>query len=1157
MTSSTETAVMWPAWSPANPADLARYVVPAVVARHAQIPGPSPESALVRLGGVWGALQDAGVAYALPRSGPEAGGQWVRPPGEVLVAPGSGTCLDLALVLAGACAHAGLQCAVLTLAPVEPGGPGHAVTAVLLDRSWPWVDARAVSARDSEGVSPHVWHQPPPGFMDEVQADVSGPPRAVVVLDPNQLARSSPGGQGAGDLGEAVRAGYAQLTSPGYGWGVAVAPQEGMGRFVPAPIPGVLPLRELYLTPTRETSALRLVRPEYRLTPFQGRDETTVLHDFCHRILQGTATGVAVVTGVGGAGKTRLALKLAERLQEEGWYAGALRVDGNDSASPVSPAWLAEVTAPLCVIVDYADARIQETQRLLQVVRRRPGPPAVVLLTARSAEGDWQEQILGSAVQDGHPVLTEQVTLPESHPRPGEILVRTWHELAPTDVADDEPLMLSSRADLPTRWTTLDLVLLGWLAAQRPGGSDASERLPASRADLYGEVLDHERRYWRKTYEERTGRMGHRQVLARAAAVLTLISPPSDQASETLRVIPELVDDAQWRFDVAETLRTCLAPSPGEGLAVRPDPVGDHHLLTVAESDPALIQSALAAAATAAELYKRLSVVNRAAGDPGAPDPRAVAILEAFVRTVVVPTAPAGEPLAPWAYVLAIGDAQGGAAEQALIELVEAGEQAVSVEELDQAIPVNATGLWRLGLVAVERRLTEGRAANMAPEHMAGLLGQVSLRRHHAGDRAGALAAIDEAVRLYGELAAANPAAFTPDLAGALNNQANRRSETGDRAGALAAIDEAVRLYGDLAAANPAAFTPDLAMALNNQANLRSETGDRAGALAAIDEAVRLSGDLAAANPAAFTPNLAAALNNQANLRSETGDRAGALAAIDEAVRLYGDLAAANPAAFTPNLAAALNNQANRRSETGDRAGALAAIDEAVRLYGDLAAANPAAFTPDLAMALNNQANRRSETGDRAGALAAIDEAVRLRRDLAAANPAAFTPNLAAALNNQANRRSETGDRAGALAAIDEAVRLYGDLAAANPAAFTPDLAAALNNQANRRSETGDRAGALAAIDEAVRLYGDLAAANPAAFTPNLAGALNNQANLRSETGDRAGALAAIDEAVRLSPRSRGREPGRVHPQPRGGVEQPGQPALGDRGPGRRPGRDR
>ncbi len=47
-----------------------------------------------------------------------------------------------------------------------------------------------------------------------------------------------------------------------------------------------------------------------------------------------------------------------------------------------------------------------------------------------------------------------------------------------------------------------------------------------------------------------------------------------------------------------------------------------------------------------------------------------------------------------------------------------------------------------------------------------------------------------------------------------LNNLSNRLSETGDRAGALAAIQEAVEIYRRLAEANPARFEPDLARSL-------------------------------------------------------------------------------------------------------------------------------------------------------------------------------------------------------------------------------------------------------------------------------------------------------------------------------------------------------
>ena len=62
----------------------------------------------------------------------------------------------------------------------------------------------------------------------------------------------------------------------------------------------------------------------------------------------------------------------------------------------------------------------------------------------------------------------------------------------------------------------------------------------------------------------------------------------------------------------------------------------------------------------------------------------------------------------------------------------------------------------------------------------------------------------------------ARPDAFRPDLAGSLNNLAVRLAALGRREDALAAIQEAVAIYRELAAARPDAFRPDLATSLNN-----------------------------------------------------------------------------------------------------------------------------------------------------------------------------------------------------------------------------------------------------------------------------------------------------------------------------------------------------
>ena len=271
----------------------------------------------------------------------------------------------------------------------------------------------------------------------------------------------------------------------------------------------------------------------------------------------------------------------------------------------------------------------------------------------------------------------------------------------------------------------------------------------------------------------------------------------------------------------------------------------------------------------------------------------------------------------------------------------------------------------------------------------------------------------------------------------------------GRRADAVAPAEEAVTLYRDLAAANPA-YLPDLAGALTNLGNRYSEVGRRADAVAPAEEAVTLRRDLAAANPA-YLPDLAGALGNLGNRYSDVGRPPDAVAPAEEAVTLRRDQAAANPA-YLPDLAGALSNLGNRYSDVGRTADAVAPAEEAVTLRRDQAAANPA-YLPDLAMALNNLGNRYSDVGRTADAVPLTEEAVTLYRDQAAANPA-YLPDLAAALANLGNRYSQVGRTADAVAPAEEAVTLYRDQAAANPA-YLPHLATALSNLGRYQQDAG------------------------------------------------------------------------------------------------------
>ena len=102
-------------------------------------------------------------------------------------------------------------------------------------------------------------------------------------------------------------------------------------------------------------------------------------------------------------------------------------------------------------------------------------------------------------------------------------------------------------------------------------------------------------------------------------------------------------------------------------------------------------------------------------------------------------------------------------------------------------------------------------------------------------------------------------------MAGSLNNLATFLSNLGHREAALAAAQEAVELWRQLAAARPDAFVPNLASSLNNLANRLSDLGQREAALTAVREAVAVLSPFFLALPAAFAPRMLLAVQNYLN----------------------------------------------------------------------------------------------------------------------------------------------------------------------------------------------------------------------------------------------------------------------------------------------------
>ena len=836
-------------------------------------PGPEPDLVAhgqTRVGPharkIFEEFAELGLRYVGEPTDSEPGAQRIRPVNEVLGLR-KATCVDLCVAFCCAALDAGIYPLILTVT-ADGGQRRHAIVLVPMERQW----AMGCDVLIDEGFSREPMLPNREDLRDLVVGSADDPGGTWLAIDVQQVTESDGNWKAALFLGAeyvhdwewdvCVDVGGLRSRTPD-----RVLPPGGHIEKVLAPAYAELP---------EDFTPLQLIRARHNAVPYQQCDEIRQLREWAMMTADATAPSqrgrsgdiaVAVVTGAGGSGKTRLAAQLCHDLSLIGWYAGFLPSTTDVTDEEMSA--LTEVTTELLVVVDYAEeARRGLVARVVRKLQARQSPTRIVL-TARGAD-TWWEEFREEAEQDGTPLsntLSLSIRGKQQVERDPWFFGRMYrravqrfsHDLngvVPTDVEVPEGL-----GD-----TALDVVLRAWLAVC--GDNDAAERAMPTREELYDRVLSIEFARWRQ--EPNLGGIS-RDHLRRAAATLTLLAPKrdTDEVDDVLSRLPEWNREHLLRSRFAELLVQSLLRDDGaEAVSLRPDPVAEHLILTVFGKKPELLDRVL----------PQDPAQVPGLDDPDADDSVVTRKLEwgqqarnacvtltrasSLDREVALRLARRALRERPflWKEALDVALTQGGPLGPALEALIESGAT-LPLGEIDDAIPAGHPALAGAALAAT-RRLAD--SAEPGPGQRAYWANRLSIRLSDVGERKAALVAAREAVELYRGLAEASPQAYMPALAASLNNLAAFLSGVGERGEALVAAREAVEVYRVLAEASPQAYMPDLAMSLNNLAIRLSEVGERGEAEEMAREAVEAYRVLAEASPQAYTTGLVASVTTLA-----------------------------------------------------------------------------------------------------------------------------------------------------------------------------------------------------------------------------------------------------------------------------------------------------
>ena len=158
----------------------------------------------------------------------------------------------------------------------------------------------------------------------------------------------------------------------------------------PADVTGVTALRVPSYRWTPDLSPAALLRAEYAVVPFFGRQQE--LADITSWATSDDSLRIRLYIGEGGFGKTRLAIEACRRLREAGFAAGFLPRKVTDQVIARVLDESSQANTGAVIVIDYVEIDQQALVRILGMLRERRAGHVRILLLARGA-GQWWDRL--------------------------------------------------------------------------------------------------------------------------------------------------------------------------------------------------------------------------------------------------------------------------------------------------------------------------------------------------------------------------------------------------------------------------------------------------------------------------------------------------------------------------------------------------------------------------------------------------------------------------------------------------------------------------------------------------------------------------------------------------------------------------------------------